>query len=48
MVIRSAVVTEADRYVVGTGGGITVLSDLEEEWAESALKAERLLAVFDR
>ncbi len=47
VVIRSAVVTDSGRYVVGTGGGITVLSDLHEEWAESALKAERLLAVFD-
>ncbi|GAB2777533.1 hypothetical protein GCM10027020_33690 [Nocardioides salsibiostraticola] len=46
VVIRSAVVTDNGRYVVGTGGGITVLSDLDEEWAESALKAERLLAVF--
>ena len=46
VVIRSAVTTGDGRYVVGTGGGITVLSDLHEEWAESALKAERLLAAF--
>ena len=32
---------------VGTGGGITVRSDVAEEWAESEWKAERLLRVFD-
>ncbi|CAN5685856.1 hypothetical protein BH11ACT8_BH11ACT8_15260 [soil metagenome] len=31
------------RYRLGTGGGITVLSDVAEEWAEARLKAERLL-----
>jgi para-aminobenzoate synthetase len=30
------------RYTLGTGGGITVRSDLDEEWAESRWKAERL------
>ena len=31
------------RYVLGTGGGITVRSDVEDEYAESCWKAERLL-----
>ena len=34
------------RWTVGTGGGITVLSDVAEEHAEAALKARRLLEVF--
>ena len=34
------------RWTVGTGGGITVLSDAAEEHAEAVLKAERLLQVF--
>ncbi len=33
--------------VLGTGGGITVLSDLEDEYAESRWKAERLLQALD-
>ena len=35
------------RYLLGTGGGITVHSDVAEEYAESRWKAERLLRVFD-
>jgi para-aminobenzoate synthetase len=35
-------------WTLGTGGGITVKSDVAEEWAESEWKAERLLRVFDR
>ena len=35
------------RYLLGTGGGITVRSDLAEEYAESRWKADRLLRVFD-
>ena len=31
------------RYRLGTGGGITVQSDVEGEWAEAVLKAERIL-----
>ncbi len=46
VVIRSLMTTGAGRYVLGTGGGITVLSDVEEEWAEARLKAERLLAAL--
>jgi para-aminobenzoate synthetase len=50
VVIRS-LVARADgagwRYELGTGGGITVQSDVEEEWAETRWKAERLLRVFD-
>ena len=30
-------------WTLGTGGGITVQSDVEEEWAESRWKADRLL-----
>jgi para-aminobenzoate synthetase len=30
------------RYTLGTGGGITVRSDVAEEWAETRWKAERL------
>ena len=33
-------------YRLGTGGGITVHSDVAEEYAESRWKAERLLRVF--
>ena len=36
------------RWRLGTGGGITVHSDVAEEYAESRWKADRLLAVFDR
>jgi para-aminobenzoate synthetase len=47
VVIRSLVAT-ADgsgwRYELGTGGGITVRSDVQEEYAETRWKAERLLA----
>jgi para-aminobenzoate synthetase len=35
------------RYTLGTGGGITVRSDLEEEYAETRWKAERLRAALD-
>jgi para-aminobenzoate synthetase len=45
VVIRS-LVAAADgrswRYELGTGGGITVRSELAEEWAETRWKAERL------
>src|SRR6266508_453170 len=34
------------RYRLGTGGGITVRSDVAEEYAESRWKADRLLRVF--
>jgi para-aminobenzoate synthetase len=47
VVIRSLMTAGDGRYLLGTGGGITVLSDVEEEYAEAAVKAERLLRVFD-
>ena len=34
-------------WTLGTGGGITVESEVAEERAESEWKAERLLRVFD-
>nr|WP_218843070.1 anthranilate synthase component I family protein [Nocardioides marinus] len=43
VVIRSLVTAGDGRYVLGTGGGITVLSDPVEEHAEAMLKAVRLL-----
>ncbi|MCW2759578.1 MAG: anthranilate synthase component family protein, partial [Nocardioidaceae bacterium] len=49
VVIRSLVaVPRAGRwdYTLGTGGGITVRSDLLEEWRETTWKAERLRAVL--
>ncbi len=45
VVIRSLVaVPDGDRwrYTLGTGGGITVRSDVAEEWAETLWKSERL------
>ncbi|MFC6153105.1 anthranilate synthase component I family protein [Nocardioides yefusunii] len=47
VVIRSLVTTGDGTWTLGTGGGITVRSDVVEEWAETAWKAERLLRVFD-
>jgi para-aminobenzoate synthetase len=47
VVIRSLTTAGDGRWTLGTGGGITVRSDVAEEWAESRWKAERLLAVFD-
>jgi para-aminobenzoate synthetase len=50
VVIRSLVATGAGagrwRYELGTGGGITVRSTLEAEWAESRWKASRLRAAL--
>ena len=48
VIIRSLTTTGDGRYVLGTGGGITVHSDVADEYAESRWKAERLLRVFDR
>ncbi|MGA8256495.1 MAG: anthranilate synthase component I family protein [Nocardioides sp.] len=42
VVIRSLMTGGAGRYRLGTGGGITVLSDVADEWAESCWKAERV------
>ena len=43
MVIRTLTTTGDGSYRLGTGGGITVHSDVESEYAESQWKAERLL-----
>ena len=47
VVIRSLMTDGGGTWTLGTGGGITVRSDLDEEWAESRWKADLLLAVFD-
>ena len=47
VVIRSLMTAGDGRWTLGTGGGITVRSDVAEEWAESEWKADRLLRVFD-
>ncbi|PVG84253.1 aminodeoxychorismate component I [Nocardioides gansuensis] len=46
VVIRSLTTAGDGVWRLGTGGGITVLSDLGEEWAESRWKAERLLSAL--
>ncbi|MDO9494931.1 MAG: chorismate-binding protein, partial [Nocardioides sp.] len=46
VIIRSLMTGGDGRYLLGTGGGITVQSDVTSEWEESAVKADRLLAVF--
>ncbi len=43
VVIRTLTTTGDGSYRLGTGGGITVHSDVESEYAESLVKAERLL-----
>jgi para-aminobenzoate synthetase len=47
VVIRSLMTAGDGRYLLGTGGGITVRSDATEEYAESRWKADRLLRAFD-
>jgi para-aminobenzoate synthetase len=47
VVIRSLTTDGSGLWQLGTGGGITVRSDVDEEYAESRWKAERLLRVFD-
>ena len=42
VVIRSLIRSPAGAWHLGTGGGITVRSDVTEEWAETCWKAERL------
>ncbi len=42
VVIRSLFAGPGARWSLGTGGGITVRSDVEEEWAETLWKAHRL------
>ncbi|GAA1514526.1 anthranilate synthase component I family protein [Nocardioides humi] len=46
VVIRTLTTAGGD-YVLGTGGGITVASDVAEEWAETEWKAARLLQAID-
>lgn len=46
VVIRSLTTTGDGTWEVGTGGGITVRSDVQEEHAECGWKTERLLRVF--
>ncbi len=41
--IRSLVTAGDGRYLLGTGGAVTVQSDPDQEYAESRWKAERLL-----
>ncbi len=43
VVIRSLLTDGSGTYRLGTGGGITVLSEAEQEWAETQWKADRLL-----
>ncbi|GAA5155504.1 hypothetical protein GCM10023340_40960 [Nocardioides marinquilinus] len=43
VVIRSLLTRGDGVYRLGTGGGITVHSDLDGEWAETRLKTDRLL-----
>jgi para-aminobenzoate synthetase len=43
VVIRSLTTTGDGTYRLGTGGGITVQSEVDEEYAESRWKADRLL-----
>ena len=47
VVIRSLFTGGDGRWTLGTGGGITVQSSPDEEYAESAWKADRLRAVFE-
>jgi para-aminobenzoate synthetase len=50
VVIRTLTTTGDGSYRLGTGGGITVHSDVQSEYAESLVKAERLeraLSSFD-
>jgi para-aminobenzoate synthetase len=46
VVIRSLVRTPDRRWLVGTGGGVTVRSRLVEEWAETEWKVRRLAGVL--
>jgi len=47
VVIRSLFTGGDGHWTLGTGGGITVQSSADEEYAESAWKADRLRAVFE-
>ena len=47
VVIRSLYAAPGQPWSLGTGGGITVRSDVDEEWAETRWKAERLSRAAD-
>ncbi|QWC86229.1 anthranilate synthase component I family protein [Nocardioidaceae bacterium] len=47
VVIRSLVTDGAGTWELGTGGGVTVHSDVAEEWAETRWKVARLRAVLE-
>lgn len=47
VVIRSLTTAGNGLWELGTGGGITVQSEVHDEYAEAAWKAERLLKVFE-
>lgn len=47
VVIRSLTTVGDGTWELGTGGGITVYSTPEDEYAETCWKAERLLRVFE-
>ena len=46
VVIRSLFRVGGGPWLLGTGGGITVHSDVDEEWAETRWKAARLQAAI--
>lgn len=48
VVIRSLATAGDGRWSIGTGGGITVRSEVAEEYAESCWKAERLLRALEQ
>ena len=47
VVIRSLMTDGSGTWTLGTGGGITVKSEVFGEWEESRWKSERLLATLD-
>jgi hypothetical protein len=48
VVIRSLFRSGSGPWILGTGGGITVLSDLQQEWAETKWKSDRLRVAAGR
>ena len=39
--------TNADEWIIGSGGAITALSDPEAEWEEMVVKLQSVLRAFD-